>query len=60
MTARCFLTHMLCYAVLRHRWRLLPSEGERRAVFDEFCKNIAMEQKELAATAQRQSVDGFR
>ena len=42
------------------RWKLLPSEGERRAVFDELCKNVATEQKELAAAAQRQAVDGFK
>jgi hypothetical protein len=42
------------------RWKLLPSEGERRTVFDEFCKNVAAEQKELAAAAARQSVDGFK
>jgi hypothetical protein len=42
------------------RWRLLQSEGDRRAVFDEFCKNIASQQKELAAAAERQAVDGFK
>jgi hypothetical protein len=29
-------------------------------VFDEFCKNVADQQKELAAAAQRQAVEGFR
>lgn len=46
--------------VMQCRWKLLPSEGERRAVFDELCKNVAMEQKELAAAAARQSVDAFK
>lgn len=55
---------VLCCAVLctlyTYRWKLLQSESERRSVFDEFCKNIATEQKELAAAAQRQAVEGFK
>lgn len=42
------------------RWKLLPSDGERRSVFDEFCKNIAAEQKALAAAAEKQAVEGFK
>eukprot|EP00878_Enallax_costatus_P031311 GHUV01034233.1.p1 GENE.GHUV01034233.1~~GHUV01034233.1.p1 ORF type:complete len:236 (+),score=103.21 GHUV01034233.1:642-1349(+) len=42
------------------RWKLLPNDGERRVVFDEFCKNIAEEQKALAAAAEKQAVEGFR
>jgi hypothetical protein len=42
------------------RWKLLPNDGERRLVFDEFCKNVAAEQKALAAAAEKQAVDGFK
>lgn len=42
------------------RWKLLPNDGERRLVFDDFCKNIAEEQKILAAAAEKQSIEGFK
>jgi hypothetical protein len=42
------------------RWKLLPNDGERRLVFDEFCKNVAAEQKALAAAAEKQAVEGFK
>lgn len=42
------------------RWKLLPNDGERRSVFDEFCKNVAEEQKALAAATEKQAVEGFK
>jgi hypothetical protein len=35
-------------------------QSRRPIVFDEFCKNVAAEQKALAAAAEKQAVDGFK
>eukprot|EP00877_Chromochloris_zofingiensis_P010149 jgi/Chrzof1/5388/Cz16g01020.t1 len=42
------------------RWNLLPSNKERRVAFDEFCKNIAEEQKKLKVAKEAAAIEGFR
>ena len=41
------------------RWSLLPTNKERRAVFDEFCKDVANQQKLLAAAQAKAAAEGF-
>lgn len=60
LSKTCCLTQVKSKLEKDERWKLLPNDGERRAVFDEFCKNVAEEQKVLAAAAEKQAVEGFK
>lgn len=42
------------------RWALLPSNKERRAVFEEFCKSAGAEQKAAKEAAAKAAVEGFK
>ena len=42
------------------RWALLPSNKERRAVFEDFCKQTGQAQKAQKAASEKAAVEGFK
>lgn len=42
------------------RWSLIPALKDKRIIFDEFCKNIAAEQKKLKEERERAAIQGFK